>query len=382
MGKVIYLAHYGGAGLRRMVYPAGVTVMNYLIESVNAAGYDLTVISPAQLVRNEVHSGEIQRINEKTRCIYLPSRKRYGTALLPLKLLQKKKRERDLMEELDRTVQEGDTLIVYHSLALMPVISRMRRHRKFRLVLQVCEVYSDAMAAPVPQRRREELEFIRSADAYIFMSEALAQLLHGEREYAVCLGAYRWEPPMTGREKRTKIHVVYSGNLDPVKGGASAAVKAGEYLTEQYHLHILGAGNETQVAAVKRLIWEISRRTAAEITYDGVLLGEAYSRFLQQCDIGLSTQNPAGAFNATSFPSKILSYLSNGLRVVSTRTPVIEASAVGGFLHYYDEQEPWEIADAVRRVDLHVPWDAGGIVRKLDEDFVDALKKLLEGFGD
>lgn len=380
MGNVIYLAHYSGTDANRMANPAGVAVMNYIIASIHAAEYDLTVISPAQLEANVFRSREERWINKKTKCIYLPSRKRYNQSMLPLRLLQKMRREHDLMTALGRVVQDGDTLIVYHSLALMDAVSAIRKRRKFRLVLQVCEIYSDAMAAPDEGKRRKELEFIRSADSYIFMSEVLAQMLHGGKGYIVCLGAYRCAPHLgnTGSGNTKKIHVVYSGTLDPVKGGGHAAVKAGEYLTEQYHLHILGIGNETQVEAIKELIRQMTQKTAAEITYDGVLLGEDYSHFLQQCDIGLSTQNPAGAFNETSFPSKILSYLGHGLEVVSIRTPVIEKSAVGAFLHYYDIQEPQRIAQAIRNVDINTTRDTGRLIEKLDKDFIDSLRILLQ----
>ena len=114
------------------------------------------------------------------------------------------------------------------------------------------------------------------------------------------------------------------------------------------------------------------------MTYDGLKSGEDYIRFLQSCDIGLSTQNPDAAFNATSFPSKVLSYLSNGLHVVSIRIPAIVTSAVGDLLSYYDEQTPEKIAAAIRSIRLSDPYDSRQRIRQLDIDFQNKLSVLLD----
>ena len=105
------------------------------------------------------------------------------------------------------------------------------------------------------------------------------------------------------------------------------------------------------------------------MSYDGLLSGEEYIRFIQSCDIVLSTQNPDAAFNATSFPSKILSYMANGLRVVSIRIPAIEQSAVGDALFYYDRQTSEEIAKAILSVDMNSSYDSRTLIHALDNAF-------------
>ncbi len=61
----------------------------------------------------------------------------------------------------------------------------------------------------------------------------------------------------------------------------------------------------------------IAAKTKCKITYDGAFYVKKYYEFLQKCHIGLSTQNPYEPFNNSSFPSKVLVYMANGLRVVS-----------------------------------------------------------------
>jgi hypothetical protein len=126
------------------------------------------------------------------------------------------------------------------------------------------------------------------------------------------------------------------------------------------------------------MISDISKKTKATITYDGLLRGENYTDFLQKCDIGLSTQIPDQIYNESSFPSKVLSYMANGLMVVSVRIKVIEISAINSEVYYYEGRDPRSISDAIQKitsVNLH---DCTTILRKLDYQFKCNLLSMLE----
>ena len=99
---------------------------------------------------------------------------------------------------------------------------------------------------------------------------------------------------------------------------------------------------------------------------------------LLYCDIGLSTQILDGKYNETSFPSKILSYMANGLRVVSVRIKAIEMSAIGNQVYYYDEQNPKSIANAIMTIDINLPYDSIALIKKMDKEFTQNIKELLE----
>lgn len=282
-------------------------------------------------------------------------------------------------------IRKGETVIVYHSLGYCKPLYYLTKIRKFRLILEVEEIYGDVTGDEAA--RAWELKLARQADGYIFPTQLLSQLINKEKKPEVVIhGTYQVEPerksnifdrdPHNGN--RQTIHVVYAGTLDPRKGGAVAAADAAEFLPEGYHIHILGFGSQRDMDNMQERIKEISSRTKAKVSYDGLLSGEEYIRFIQSCDIGLSTQNPAANFNTTSFPSKILSYLANGLRVVSIRIPAIEQSAVSDILYYYDEQTPEQIATTILAVDICAEYDSRQMIASLSAEFEQQMGALLD----
>ncbi len=374
MSRTVYLGHYGDPA-RRAVSPACVAVMDYLIDTLVSLGEPPVVVSPARPRAPGEPATEMLRASgvpchyTSSHCGRLPGGRRARARALEAALL--------------RLLRDGDTLLVYHSPLLSRVVERVRRVRRVRLILQVCEVYADALGGRArPVRRARELAYLRRADGYIFSSGALAATLGGGRPHAVCLGSYRVvevsAPPSDGM-----THMIYAGTLDPRKGGAETAVAVAEHLPADYHLHILGFGNESEVAALKRrLSARGSSPSRATVTYDGVLSGAAFSAALARCRVGLCTQDPAGDFNETSFPSKILTYMAHGLRVVSTRVRVVEASAVSGDVIFADD--PAALAAAIRRAVAHPTGESLPVVeprariRALDAAFVRSLGALLE----
>lgn len=272
-------------------------------------------------------------------------------------------------------VKKNDNVIVYHSLGYMKTIAFAKKLKNFKLILEVEEIYGDVINST--RTVQKELKFFKKADAYIFPTELLNQKINKKnRPYTIIHGTYNVESTLTTKYDDGRIHCVYAGTFDSRKGGAAAAAAA-LFLDSKYHIHIIGFGSENDKRIMINAIEEISVKTECKVTYDGCLSGEDYLRFIQKCDIGLSTQNPDAAFNDTSFPSKILSYMANGLRVVSVRIPAIEDSAIGKYMFYYNEQTPEEIARTIRQVDITTDYDSRSIISQLDNQFQEDLARIL-----
>lgn len=380
MSKLVYLAHYDITNGERATSPAGTTMMNYVVDCLKRADRETVVLSPSMskktLPREEVTIGDnIKAVLVATE----HSPKRWQ---LVSRLLRRIRHKRRFVNELLEQVNDGDTLMVYHSLSFMSAVKTLLKHRSVTLILQVCEIYSDVTGDP--RVRKRELEFFKLADRYVFQSEQLATLINTNAlPYTVLHGTYRTVPDRTETHSLLKteadtIHCVYAGTLDPRKGGAETAVAAATYLPSGYHIHVLGFGTDAQVQQMKDLIADVSSRSQCAVSYDGCLSGEEYLDFLGGCRIGLSTQQPDAAFNATSFPSKILAYMASGLRVVTVRIPAIETSQVGEQLFYYDENTPQSVANAIKAIDLTDDYDGKRIVQQLDNACYNAFCKLIE----
>lgn len=359
---------------------AATNKIDYICTALNRIGHSVQLISASATSNQRGCSGKEIQLSDQTSLKLFPC---IGTGTLPKRLLGRMLFKTRLFLYLLFQVQKNEPLLVYHSLGYAGLVRILKKLKKFRLILEVEEVYADVNGRE--QDRKKEYKLFSVADAFLFPTELLNGKINTcNRPYVLIHGTYQEE---TDRKRNVfaeslhetgadKIHCVYAGTFDPRKGGAIAATAA-EFLPEQYHIHIIGFGSEAQVRDMKELVGELARKCICRITYDGLLSGEDYIEFLQSCDIGLSTQNPDAAFNATSFPSKILSYMANGLRVVSIRIPAIESSAIGGHVCYYDAQTPEEIAKAIMEVNLEDEYDGRCIIRALDMRFVEALNTLI-----
>ena len=276
--------------------------------------------------------------------------------------------------------KKDDNIIVYHSMYLNRIISICKKIKKFQLILEVEEIYSDVLNNY--KKRKKEINYLKIADSYLFSTSLLNDEINNlHKPFVLIHGTYQMEEKYPSivfdKDNKKNIHCVYAGTFDSRKGGAIIAIKAAEFLPYNYHMHILGFGSNEQIYDIKKTIENISKKTKAKISYEGLLTGQEYNRFIQSCDIGLSTQNPNAAFNATSFPSKILSYMVNGLRVVSVRIPVVEMSDIGANVYYYNEQTPQNVADAILNVRMDDNNDSELIINKLDKKFQKDLEEIL-----
>lgn len=386
MKKLIYLAYYSdsAASSNRKAAPSADTKIDYIIESIKKSGIEVEVISfcaddDRKGIFGKKSGYEIKK--NGTRVIFLDN---YTSKYRPLRVFGRwmgwHKTKRFLRE---KCINEECEILIYHSLGFFKVINFLSKKKK-GFLLEVEEIYADVIGKP--GLRQKEIAATQQADGFIFPTRFLSMLLNEEQKPEVFVhGTYHVELQRDCKigevnlrhEEQEIVHCVYAGTLDPRKGGAVAAAAAAEFLPENYHIHILGFGSDAEIQNMKDAIADIASRSKAKVSYDGLLSGEEYIRFIQSCDIGLSTQNPDAAFNATSFPSKILSYMANGLRVVSVRIPAIEQSAIGDKLYYYDLQSPEEIAKAILSVNFEDGYDSRRIIQELDDQFQKDMKSLL-----
>lgn len=376
MKYICYYDHRQGAHQKRTNHPAAATKLSYIAGCL-AKIEPTEIVSASGVTGRETAPAEKERLGENLTIRYFFSLGRknalcgkLGTALVQWQVF---------LYLLTRIAKE-ETILVYHSLGYMRWIQMAKKIKKFKLILEVEEIYGDVIGSP--KARKQELAFFQWADGFVFPTNMLSAIINRDEKPEVIIhGTYQVEPDrkckVFGKEDGT-IHCVYAGTLDPRKGSVTAAA-ATEFLPEHYHIHILGFGSAQEIQNMKDTVAAVSSRSKAKVSYDGILSGEDYIRFLQSCDIGLSPQDVDAVFNATSFPSKILSYMANGLQVVSIRIPAIEQSAVGQALYYYDRQTPEEIAKAILSVNLRENLEPRQRIAALADQFERKIQELLNG---
>lgn len=376
MHKVFYVCYYDDnvSHTKRKVVPSATTKINYICSVLNRCALEVQIVSASETTTDGCACGERKQILPSLSLVLFSS---IGAGSSIRRVLSRWWTKTMLFTYILRKLKKEDNVIVYHSLGYMGMIRFLKRLIGFRLILEVEEIYGDVMnSAKVVAKERK---FFECADAYIFPTQLLDESINTDKKPRVIVhGSYQVEPEVAAPANDGKIHVVYGGTLDPRKGGAAAAAAAAAYLPDNYHIHILGFGQQHEIEHMKQHVLQCSLPGHAQVTYDGCVLGDDYTRFIQQCHIGMSTQNPDAAFNATSFPSKVLIYLGNGLQVVSIRIPAIEKSAVSHVLHYYDEQTPEEIAKAIMSVNLTEAASGRPLLKQLNTEFQKQISTLLQ----
>lgn len=383
MKKIYYIGNYDVDSNKKEKRGYALSARNkieYICSAINRVGYHVEIVSPAQTSSKKSCSSKTIQINCDTKLKLFNSLGRKG---IISKILRQYWMKIQIFTYLFNNTNSETDVIVYHSLAYMNIVKVLKKIKRFNLILEVEEVYGDV----IENNRivNKEYEYFKIADAYIFPTELLDDKINIKRKKtAIVYGSYAVEKYpennqllFSQKAKNEIIHVLYAGTLDSRKGGAVAAASVAEYLSSNYHIHILGFGSENDKDNIKKYIAEVQKKSSAKVSYDGVLSGKEYINFIQHCQVGLSTQNPEGAFNDTSFPSKVLSYLSNGLRVVSIRIKVLEMAEIGDMLFYYDKQTPQDIAEAIEKIDFNDKYDSRNRIKELDIKFVKDIGELL-----
>jgi hypothetical protein len=353
---------------------AATNKIDYILSAINQNGYEVELISSSYILekRYVFDKGGRKKLTDKTTLVLSPC---FGAKTIIGKYLVIVFATVFFFFRL-LSISKNDTLFVYHAPWYYLPVKLAKKIKGFRLILEVEEIYADVNGKETI--RKKENKFFKLADAYLFATELLNEKINiFNKPYIVIYGTYNVEQKRDVSWGDDKIHCVYAGTFDPRKGGAVVAIAAAAALNDKYHVHIIGFGNEADRKKILDTINEVSKITSCSVTYDGLLKGEDYLIFLQKCHIGLSTQIPDAKFNDTSFPSKVLSYMANGLRVASVRIKALEVSQIGKALYYYERNSPQAVAEAIKSIDLNDNYDGREIVEVLHNEFVKNINNLI-----
>ena len=371
--EIKYIGFYDlpDSKIKRVSNPAATNKMDYICDAIIEAGYAVQIVSPSWTVKEGTFKSLPQEtIDLKThkRITFCPnfvtSNKITRNLKIVFSLLW-------LFFWLLLNTRRGEKILMYHVQWLSLPVRWAKKLKGFNLILEVEEIYGDVSAIH-PYFQKMEGDIIDSADAYLLSTDLLAHKIPGIKPFTVIYGSYSVYPQLCTPADDGKIHLLYAGIVDTHKAGAFNAVNAARYLSDKYILHIIGFG---AIDLLRKEIEDVNSLQGCRVIYDGLLSGEEYVQFCQQCHIGLSTQNVEGKYLESSFPSKILSYLGMGLDVVSGKIECVTHSAIGDIVNYYSGTSPSAISAAILDAQIKDRKNNMKVIQSLNESFIEQLRK-------
>lgn len=357
--------------------PAGINKSTYVAQLLHETGHSVEIISPAwsKCGRWKYWKAFDKTLDDE---IVVHQLATFGTPVRWLVPLQWIHSLGQLFFYLTLHTKKDEPVLVYHSYYLSIPIRLAKKFKKFKLVLEVEEIYQDIVSMPQIIQQQES-KILEEGDRYIFSTAAIRKRIHQDMPFIVINGSYRYAKTSARMSMLCdeKIHCLYSGTFDPSKAGAYLAVEAAIFLPKQYCIHISGFGTQEQTKALQEKIRQVRRKAACDIIYEGFLDDATYEKLLCKCQIGLNTQTPDQRFSDTCFPSKILVYMSHGLQVVSAANEAITMSDVGDYLTYYHSQTPEAVARAIRSVTPEHGANNIKIIEKLHANMQTRIQNLL-----
>ena len=375
--NIFYLGFYTDDKLRkeeRVNFPAASSKMNYIKDLLERSNCQVTITNPAWTLGEKSYPGKKRKLSNN---IYLKTffSLKYTNKLN--KSLSSRLMKLQLFFYLLFNIKKNDILLVYHSIYYSHLITILKKIKSFTLILELEELYQDINNLTNKEIKSEN-KIISLSDKYIVSTNHLLNKLDSTKSSLVINGNFNIKESKVKKFQDHKKHIVYAGIIDTIKKGAFTTLSIAQGLSSDYKLHILGFGKEEDIQKLKEEIIAFNKNNSIKAVYEGNLPEEECNTFLQKCDIGLSCQTLEGSYSGTSFPSKIINYLTNGLEVLTVRIPVVEDSEVGDLVYFYDESS----YDQARKIINNIKINKDKKIKQLkliDNNILTNFKKLIGG---
>ncbi|WP_318617950.1 glycosyltransferase [Sporosarcina sp. YIM B06819] len=359
-------------------FPSAQPKISYLIDSIKAAGYQVNMVSSCMSNRGFFKRKRFE-IDEAEKHIFFSSF--YSKFKLFRKLSLIGITLQTILYVLFK-VKKGDCLLVYHSLNYILPLKIINGIFKKPFILEVEEFYS-AVNENHRKFESKEIEFINSANGYLLVNDLMKEKID-LRNKPMIISYGNYKVPLKKKENIFKdsqfINIVYAGVIEDNRKAAFLAAKTARYLNENYKIHILGFGNNKDIKELRELINNINTECGSEkVIFHGKKSGNQYTDFLQSCDIALSCHTYSETEKASAdytFPSKIITYLANNLRVVSADIRCVRESMMSSYILFYEENSAMSIARAIKEIDINTSYNSKNEILNLDREFILKLSQL------
>lgn len=268
-------------------------------------------------------------------------------------------------------------VIVYHNYFYTIPIIAAKLIRRFDLILEIEEQYAMIWKLSPWQKRKEDILLKAGRKKPLIVSEVLAKKM-GIDDFIVSYGNYNsYSGEIKPKGKRKEIILIYTGSIDKTKGSAYHAIEVMKYLPDNYILFVSGYIEKGEEKIFEEKLSKVNNQCGRRACqYLGILDEKEYEELLLSADIALNLQKE-GEFGAYLFPSKILTYLSYNINVVTTRGESIINSSVKDILYFADNYTYEAIAKAIKSVDFERGIDYRDRLKQLNNVFAQKISERL-----
>lgn len=361
----------------RVFAPSTATVIDYIADSLYKLSIPVEIISPAETRKTK---GRFPQRSEMIReGIVLTQCASIGYKQKIFRIISKCKSRLWLVNYLLKNTKKNEVVFFWDSPVLYEplILFRLLDKKKVKILYFASEFYEDVCSLG-KLKRKMEWKLFNDADMLLVSTGLLDQKINQSGKKSIILhGTYNSVPKFKEKFTDGLIHIIYAGIINSHKG-SQKAVEIAPHLSANYHINIIGYGKKDDIDELKKNIKKSNEVNDCKISYDGVLFGEEYYRYLQKCDIGICSQDLNAKYNESSFPSKILSYMSNGLRVVSVDLITVRNSEIGDMVYFTSSDSAEDFAKAIVEMDMNKPYDSRAAIAELDGKFVRDLEALLK----
>ena len=144
-----------------------------------------------------------------------------------------------------------------------------------------------------------------------------------------------------------EVRFLYAGALDRTRG-VDLLLESLEYLPE-YGWHLVIAGQGPLTEHIIRFTQDPRWRGKVEYHQPLPPTTDAFKQMVAASHVGLNCQRTSDPISNMTFPTKIFTYLSAGLLVISSKASSV-APVCGNACLYYEEETPQSLAAAMKEV--------------------------------
>ena len=379
MNTIHYISYYNCEESGRLLenQPSVVSKVDYIADSLIKAGFKVNIVSLSEGSLSSRfklnHFGSVL-VKRYKRVIFFVTFSRNN---ILMKILSRLLIYFQLLLYLLYKVKDGDRILVYHSLSNMWFFRLYNHFTSKPIYLEIEEVYN-AVYQDV-NKIDKEIEYFNANkfSGFILVNDIIAEKCGIKKKSIVCYGKYNIEA--TYRDSKIQnetINIVYAGLITSLYRDAYLAVDIARFLSSNYRIFILGFGSDSSIRDLNQYIDQSNIVNTCKVSYEGCLQGEAYLRFLSQCQIGLCTRTLKDELSDYTFPSKVMAYLSYGLIPVCTPISCVRQSRVSDLVCFSENASAKSIALSICNIDLSLASLYRERLSEMDMEFIASLKCL------